>query len=211
MVWKLIASIVISIALLIYLVPVPKSCFGAVCTMHVILHEDRLPSFPSGVDKVDSNTTVFLSTSRPMSTSSMTEHLPTTFSVSAPAQSAKQDIVTTFEAFVPIFGSTGNFGSDSTRLKLIEISLASTINLEVTVTIVTHTSFPDLDRLKEIMSKFDHVRLAVYSDDVVHYKSSNWVQLVESFKIAHLLENRFKNLLYIELDMTLSCIQLYRA
>eukprot|EP00434_Breviolum_minutum_P019433 symbB.v1.2.017136.t1/scaffold1268.1/size213459/17 len=131
----------------------------------------------------------------------MTEHLPTTFSVFASTPSAKQDIVTTFEAFVPIFGSTGNFGSDSPLLKLIDISLASTINLEATVAVVTHTSFADLDRLKEITNKFDHVRLAVYSDDVVQYNSSNWVQLIESFKIAHLLENRFKNLLYIELDM----------
>ena len=179
--------------------------------MHVIFEQDRLPSFPSDVDKLDSNTTVFLSTSRPMSTSSMTEHLPTTFSVFASTPSAKQDIVTTFEAFVPIFGSTGNFGSDSPLLKLIDISLASTINLEATVAVVTHTSFADLDRLKEITNKFDHVRLAVYSDDVVQYNSSNWVQLIESFKIAHLLENRFKNLLYIELDMTLNCIQLSRA
>ena len=148
----------------------------------MILHQDRLPSFPSGVDKVDSNTTVLLST--------------------------KQDIVTTsFEAFVPIFG----LGGDSTKLKLVEISLASAINLEATVTIVTHTSCRDLDILKEIMSKFDYVRLAVYSDDVVQYNSSNWVQLVESLKIAHLRENRFKNLLYIEVDMTLSCIQLSRV
>ena len=117
----------------------------------------------------------------------------------------KAEVATpSFEAFVVVFRGTRRLGSDSDMRKLTEVSLASAINVGAMVTIVTHTSFPDMKVLQKIQNKFDHVRLAVYSDDVVGFNSYNWVQLVESFKIAHLRQNRFKDLLYIELDMMLS-------
>ena len=120
------------------------------------------------------------------------------------SSSATKAAEVAFEAFVVVFRGTKRLGSDSNMLKLTEVSLASAINLGATVTIVTHTSFKDMKELQKMEDKFDHVQLAVYSDDVVGFNSYNWVQLVESFKIAHLLRNRFKDLLYIELDQMLS-------
>ena len=123
---------------------------------------------------------------------------------SSSATKAAEVATPSFEAFVVVFRGTKRLGSDSNMLKLTEVSLASAINLGATVTIVTHTSFKDRKELQKMEDKFDHVQLAVYSDDVVGLNSYNWVQLVESFKIAHLLQNRFKDLLYIELDQMLS-------
>ena len=99
-----------------------------------------------------------------------------------------------------IFGDMGRFGGESIGRKLTEVSLASSINLGVPLTIVTHASFTGLTHLKGIKRKFDHVQLAVYSDDALQY-NPGWVHMVESFKIVHLRENMFKNLIYIELDM----------
>ena len=93
-----------------------------------------------------------------------------------------------------------NLGADAVRqLRRLEPTLASAVNMDGPVSIVTHDSFPNHEALKKIVSKYRYVSILTVPDTEVSNKR-NWVLWLERLKLSFLMRNLGNNVVYLELD-----------
>ena len=85
-------------------------------------------------------------------------------------------------------------------LRMLELSLASAVNLEGPVTIVTHDSFPTHEVLKKIVGKYSYTSILSVPDAEIPDDRTQWVLWVDRLKVSFLTRNLGDNVVYVELD-----------
>ena len=94
-------------------------------------------------------------------------------------------------------GGGGNaLGVDA--LRMLELSLASAVNLEGPVTIVTHDSFPTHEVLKKIVGKYSYTSILSVPDAEIPDDRTQWVLWVDRLKVSFLTRNLGDNVVYVE-------------
>ena len=86
-------------------------------------------------------------------------------------------------------------------IKLAELSIASAVNLQMPLVVVTHESFPSLVALKKLTKSYPYFSVVTVPDSEIDKKRANWVLLVENLKLAFMRRNVGSNIVYVELDM----------